>query len=496
MMTLLTAFWQSRLRMTVLLFVGFLLLYLITAAPDVQAGDSAEFQLAAAVAGVPHPTTYPLYMVLSSLMTKLVPFGVVAWRVTFVSVICGAAMVAWSNLLFERLSGSRVVGFSGALALGFTPGVWNAATIAEVYALFLLLMVAFAWALLNFVAAPQTRTLALVAAIGTMGSLYHGMFVLCAAPVGAVVIAWVWWQRGWQWQFLPLVGAVLIGVLPHAYPLVQYARFGPFDGQDYGLPTLYYWGAPQSWSDVFDLLSGGEVRRGIFQIPDATTAGTMVMAIARRMLYEFGPVGIGLGILGGVHLWRQQRRLWGLSLMVIVPSFVYVLALGPSIGDWPAFTLPMLLGWAVWLCAGIVWMRDWVTPMQVRGWSLRPLFIAGIVVATVLWGGYRYRVTDKHDLTLYREFASSVHEQLPPDAVVITHWEQGMTLQYLRIVEAQRPDVWIDVVEPGDDAWQSRAERRYPDRPVYFVGHDTSVAGIPARTVLTTEYAQLYQLIR
>jgi len=83
---------------------------------------------------------------------------------------------------------------------------------------------------------------------------------------------------------------------------------------------------------------------------------------------------------------------------------------------------------------------------------------------------------------------------LPPDAVVITHWEQGTTLLYLHLVEGVRPDVWIDVVEPGDDPWFDRAQRRYPDRPVYFVGQPDSIAGVPVDLVLDEAYANVYRL--
>ena len=54
-----------------------LVLYILTLAPSVMPGDYAEFQMSAAVLGVPHPTGYPFYIMLSKLFT-LLPFGDVA----------------------------------------------------------------------------------------------------------------------------------------------------------------------------------------------------------------------------------------------------------------------------------------------------------------------------------------------------------------------------------------------------------------------------------
>src|SRR5688572_8340073 len=77
-----------------LLFLLFLALYIRTAAPSVLSGDSAEFQMAAPLLGVPHPTTYPLYVLLGKLATLVIPFGDPAWRVTIVSTVCAALAVA------------------------------------------------------------------------------------------------------------------------------------------------------------------------------------------------------------------------------------------------------------------------------------------------------------------------------------------------------------------------------------------------------------------
>ena len=49
-----------------------------TAAPTVLPGDSGEFQFAAPLLGLAHPTGYPLYLILGKLWTVLVPWGDVA----------------------------------------------------------------------------------------------------------------------------------------------------------------------------------------------------------------------------------------------------------------------------------------------------------------------------------------------------------------------------------------------------------------------------------
>src|SRR5690349_11953418 len=70
--------------LAILLGAGFL--YWRTLAPSVMPGDYAEFQMSAAILGIPHPTGYPLYILLGKLFTML-PFGDVAYRVNLSSAV-------------------------------------------------------------------------------------------------------------------------------------------------------------------------------------------------------------------------------------------------------------------------------------------------------------------------------------------------------------------------------------------------------------------------
>src|SRR5947208_5437584 len=82
----------------VAVFAAALLLYVRTLAPSVLPGDYAEFQMCAAVLGVPHPTGYPLYILLGKLFT-LLPVGDVAYRVNLSSAMymAGAAALLYAS---------------------------------------------------------------------------------------------------------------------------------------------------------------------------------------------------------------------------------------------------------------------------------------------------------------------------------------------------------------------------------------------------------------
>ncbi len=550
-----------------LLFLAFLAIYVRTAAPSVLSGDSAEFQFAAPLLGVPHPTTYPLYIVLGKLATLLIPFGDLARRVTLVSAICAALAVAVFSVLAQRLTRSTGAAAVAALALGVAPGLWNAATLAEVYALLMLLLAALACLLGSLTVrgasedgperhggpAAQVpwwrlRGAALVAGLGVT---HHGLFVLTGVPLFCGAVAWTYLRRpgvAGHGSARPMVRQLALlalcfaaGLMPWLYPLIQYARYGPFSGMDYGLPRHYFWGAPQSWGQVFDLLAGGELRRGIFRLPSPAAAQAMLGLVGTRLWFEFGPLGVALGLLGCGVMIHRARAGWLGSAWIFLATLAYLLLLGPAVTDAPVFTLPLLLPWALWIAVGVQALlatgiffnpragsereeprttnrepgtrtgasaclpqnRESGTenrrvgthhsPLTTHHLMFRALILIFVLAATLAWGYTRVPYSSKRQLWLFRHFGEATLARLPPSAVVITHWEQGTTLQYLILAEGRRPDVWVDIVEPGDAAWGDRA-RRYAGRPVFFIGSPSDVAELPVELVREDAYADLFQL--
>jgi hypothetical protein len=548
---------RHSLLLALLLALAFLVLYVRTAAPSVLSGDSAEFQLAAPLLGVPHPTTYPLYMLLGKLATLAILAGDLAWRVTLVSAICAALAVALFFLLARRVVASAPAALVGALALGHAPGLWNAATMAEVYALLMALLAALGYLLVsgerraargenrqaNIIrssAGPLIRSpiqwgrLRLAALVGGLGFTHHGLFAIVGLPLLAGYVFWLIARRPRQFLRMSPKGDSMLrqmallalcfgaGTLPWLYPLAQFARYGPFTGMDYGLPRHYFWGAPTSWGQLPDLLTGGQLRQGIFRAPTLDSVAVVLRMVGMRLLFEFGPVGVSLGLLGSVVLLRRARAAWIGTAWMFFATLGYLLLLGPAVQDALVFTLPMLLPWALWITAAVEfilsmsrlqtgdketrrqrahihearggWLSSHLNVSTAVGGRWPAVVLALLVAMTLAWGYTRLHVSSKRQLWSFRRFGEATLAQLPRGAAVITHWEQGMTLQYLILVEGRRPDVWVDVVEPGNEDWGTRARRRYADRPVFFVGAVPDVAGLSVDLVRADSYANLFVL--
>lgn len=619
--------------------VSTLILYLQTAAPSVLSGDSGEFQFAAPLLGIPHPTGYPLYILASKLATMLIPFGDIAHRVTLVSSIAGSCTIAILALFTLHTTKSLLAALIAAFALALAPGMWNAATIAEVYALHMLFIALLAWTLhlahaqkhtttkhdsiptqdaMPPPSAAQTHTeqrihahtatfLCIAACITGLGISHHGSFAFIAAPLFLIYgigllrhikptqslpetenipTTFVIKQTNMRIRLRParlratspilrIALCGLLGLTPWLFVLVQYIRLGPFNGLDHGLHPFqplqqadqitYFWGAPTTWVEALGHLFGGVMHEGgVFrngQHPESASIGTLAQALWQRLRFEFGPLGILLGLFGCFTLLYRSPRLWVGTAWVFGATIGYFASLGQAVNDAIVFTLPMLLPWAFWVGTAAATIARRIqratieeqqrararakeqqakqaasltppmhshsrsratqpkhptsspaTHMSRGGTQSQPdmpmppekphrstaqtnkLALVFLLLLTLAWGYSRWSHSNKADLWLFRTFGEGALEHMEPGAVVIVRWEQGTILQYLRLVEGKRPDVWVDIVEPDDEPWRERAQRRYSGKTVYCIGNAADGATTGAQRVWETDYAILFRL--
>ena len=131
-------------------FIVTLIVYSMTAQPNVPFWDCGEFTAASTWQQVPHPPGAPLFLMLGRLFQIIIPFGDLGWRVNMVSVVATAFSV-WLlyfiivkvivnfrkspvNDISEAITvyGSALV---GALAFCFSDTIWFNGVESEVYAM-------------------------------------------------------------------------------------------------------------------------------------------------------------------------------------------------------------------------------------------------------------------------------------------------------------------------------------------------------------------------
>ncbi len=243
---------------TVAAAVSFLV-YLRTLAPGMHFGDGCELAAASHVLGVPHPTGYPLYMMLLRAWSTVIPLGEVITRTAVFSAVCmaGAAGITvgiLSGLLRPLFPGldpkARVLtaGFGG-LSSGFLRFHWENATVTEVYALQFLLAVACLACLGRFFATGRRGLLAGAAVAAGLGLAHHRLSV-SLLPALALAIVWLWRNNGRRaaTRWAAVCAAILMACLAlYAYlPIRAAAR-----------PAIN-WGDPSTAAALLTHVRGGD----------------------------------------------------------------------------------------------------------------------------------------------------------------------------------------------------------------------------------------------
>jgi tetratricopeptide (TPR) repeat protein len=171
--------------------------YIATLAPNVTLEDSGELITAAAKFGVGHPPGYPLWTMSGFLLSHLLPFGGLAWRINLLCALFGAASNAVLTLLachsgrwlLQRWTEPQVqaavrpyvfyTGLLVGLTIGFSDVMWSQAVISAVHgtlnALFVNLVLLFFY--LWMLEPKKTHRLVLAVFIFALGLTNHHTLV-------------------------------------------------------------------------------------------------------------------------------------------------------------------------------------------------------------------------------------------------------------------------------------------------------------------------------
>lgn len=165
---------------TVLARVEGALLYLVVAAiyvrscsPFPASWDTGEMQVSPYVAGIPHPTGFPAFVLLGWIFTHVVQFGTVAWRMNaFCGLMVASAAVLVRALALE-LGGGRLSSLAAAFVFAFGALAWNKASHADVHALSLAFSILTLYACARFIVQREPQWLFVAALAFGFGLATH-----------------------------------------------------------------------------------------------------------------------------------------------------------------------------------------------------------------------------------------------------------------------------------------------------------------------------------
>ncbi len=435
--------------------------YLRTLAPTIYTFDSAEFTTGAYVLGIIHATGYPLYLLIAKLFTFL-PIGDIGYRVNLMSALFGGIATALLALVCYRVTGRVWTSAAAALFFAFTYYVWRENVIAETYSLNATLVSVVILLALSIDSQQSTATNQGSQPRGLLFTVYRSLFtvkgrlLLAGLFLGLsfsnhmstilMIPALVYW--GWvNRKVIGLSGVILFGIatavglsfylyLPLRYlanPPLNYAKM--YIGTD--LTTL---------TGILSWMNGS-----MFRVYMASY--TLPELYGQALLYgnwlwiNFIGAGIVVGIIGALQMLRQKTRLFIFFALMYAAYTAFFI--NYSVLNKDTMFMMSYYAFAIFIAFGVRVLDDAFSARRAAdsaqiASSGRPgLLTIGIAALAVIALFVNYANTDESGNYQAREYATALLRQAQPNAFIVTEWTWATPLEYLQIVEGQRPDVTI-----------------------------------------------------
>jgi tetratricopeptide (TPR) repeat protein len=441
-----------------ILLAGFVFaVYAWGACRTIYVGDSGELVAAVHVLGIPHPSGYPLYVLLGKLWTLLVPIGSIAFRMSLFSAACGALAAGLLYDLCRKAALAPAAAAGAALAFAFAPSVWGEANVQRVYMLNALFVAAVTAAAFGWHRSAQPRTLTAAFFLCGLGATNHTFMALFALALGLFALAHEPSQLRLPRRLLSWAAAFAAGLLPYLYLPLRSRMNPPLD-----------WGNPETWSSVLAVVT----RRDFWERKWLEGPADLVPIAAdyvRGLGSEFYWLG-GLFALAGVAVGRRRRLPILLPLLVMAVNLAALAGHGSrsDIFIWHRYYIPSYL-----LAAFLVAIGLDAALRRVPAPRLWPLLLPAVslVLGWRTFDRSRYRIAEDYSRTLL--------STLPPGAPLAASDDNILfVLIYLQMVEGLRPDVGV-ILQGVGEADMPPLKFNPDTDPLFFTHHPNwTVAGL------------------
>jgi len=458
-------------------------IYSLTLAPSVVQIDSGELATVQSLAGIAHPTGYPLFTVLGYIFLKipLTQSKIIqsnwlslVWCVLGIFFFLKSIYLCLENIespLPDRPTQKKhqksykskaraksvqypihinmIACIGGGAFLAFSKTYWMQATSVEVYSLHIVLISIAVTVLIKSSIAETSspKSWTWVALALALGFSNHMTTLLILPGTVYLFIKKEGFKRS-TWKSALMSTAVFVGVLCLVYLYLPLRASGN--------PVLN-WGNPVRWENLVRHVSGKQYQVWLFSSSKAAMKN--LNTFFHNFPFEFYWVGLLLGFIG---LYSSFIKMPRLAVFFVITFFSTVLyAINYDIHDLESYFLLAYFVFAFWITFGIRWIL-----VKIRKKPLALLFF-GLVTFGILYEAIsNFSKNDQSDLYVFEDYTKQALKSLPGEAVLLSYqWDYLISpAYYFQFVEGFRRDVAIVDKELLRRSWYfDQMKNNYPE---------------------------------
>jgi hypothetical protein len=360
------------------LFFVPVIVYILTASRTLVWGDGAEFYIAARTLGIPHPSGYPLFLLVSRLLYLISSSPFLS---NFVPGIFTGLTALFLFLILVKLTRDRIVSIITPLFLCFGQAVWAQSVNAEIYTLNLFFAVFLIYLLLN--SGVEKKYIPMIFFVSGLALANHLTALLYVIPV--LVYTLLFKKRSFYFLALIIIPLTLYFYFPirsRAEPLLDL-----FDPVDLERSIAYISGRAFHYRALF--LSSAYILAQIKQF---------IIAWWRQFL-----ILIPLGFYGIFLVTNKKIR----YVLIIMSVCVFGYSLLYNIPDKQGYFLPVYGIWAIFTALAL----SRLVPKKIKP----ALFIFPLLNIIL-----NYQVCDLSRESSLRDFCASIYQSTPDSSIIVS----------------------------------------------------------------------------
>ena len=450
------------------LFLFTLIVYIHNLAPGIYGGDVGDFVSAVTVHGVPHPSGYPLMMVIGGLFNFL-PIMTPAWRVGLTSAFASSLAVVFCYLLVVRFTKSRLIAAVTALFLAFFYLFWLYSEIAEVFSLNTFFVVALFYFAYAYYQTKKQKYFYLLSLLTGLSLTNHQTIVLLIPSLLILVLHKDIFSR---WKQIGIgILLVILGFSVYLYVPFAASRNPPVNWDT--VNSIHNFLRLVLRQDYGTFSSGAN---GLsFQTPMFQRLFS-VRVFFEQLLPNITPIGIFVSCLGAIFLALKKQRLF-LSILtgflLSGPFFIaytgFPLDNDFSIGVTERFFLMPFVLLLFCFPFGLLLLKQLfgkamanIVPDKTRLAYYQIFFVMLFFLIPLLLFLKNFPKTDLSGVQIGNNIAKDLLEPLPKNAILFLSGDITIfNTAYLQYSLGVRPDVHaVNLAAPGSNLFYIAKHRQ------------------------------------